>query len=312
MTHITGYLEMDNAPLLLSCSQVQWARGPVPVTVVLITLNEAHNLRRVFENLKGWAHSVLVVDSYSQDSTVDICLEFGVQVIQRKFDGFGHQWNFAIQDKFISAPWTMKLDPDEIITDGLKLSIQNAIYKNKADALFVKRQLFFMSSSLPVIQSILRVWKTGTCRFTDVMVNEHPIVQGKPLLVEGVLEHHDSPSLHHWFHKQNFYTTAEANNQANEWSLAAPPRLFGSRLERISWVKRNFWKIPFRYHILFVYNYIILGSCKAGYPGYVWAKLRSFVYWQWELKYYENTRSRHDQLIPPSWAGHPDARVQQY
>lgn len=303
---------MDNALISLSTSETRWSSGPVPVTVVLITLNEAHNLRRTFENLQGWAHSVLVVDSYSQDSTIDLCLEFGVRVIQRKFDGFGSQWNFAINSTGISTPWTMKLDPDEHVTNNLKKSISDAIKVDDADGLIIDLQLFFMGTPLPVKLHMLRVWRTGSCRFTDIPANEHAIVAGCIKSVGGIAEHHDSPNLHHWFHKQNFYTTTEANNQAKTWSLADKPRLFGSRLQRIAWIKRNFWRIPLRYQILFLYNYFILGAYKAGRPGYIWSRLRSFVYWQWELKYYEVTRTGRTQFIPPSGTGRPDPRVQQF
>ena len=44
------------------------------LTIVIITLNEAHNLNRFFETLKGWVSNVVVLDSYSSDNTVDICI----------------------------------------------------------------------------------------------------------------------------------------------------------------------------------------------------------------------------------------------
>lgn len=280
--------------------------------MVLITLNEAHNLRQIFENLQGWAHSVIVVDSYSQDSTIDICLEFGVCILQRKFDGFGSQWNFAIQNTGISTPWTMKLDPDELVTDALKSSIARMIIDNKFDGISFNRQLFFMGKPLPIIQKILRVWRTGQCKFTEVPVNEHPIVSGKIIHLNDILQHHDSPNLHHWFHKQNQYTSSEANNQTQEWRLAAKPNLFGNNLERIAWIKKVFWRIPFRYQILFFYNYFILGAYKAGRRGYYWSKLRSFVYWQWELKYFENKLTGRNQFTTITGPGRPDARVKQF
>jgi len=303
---------MDNAQTTLSVNKAEWFSGPVPLTVVLITLNEAHNLRRTFENLQGWAHSVIIVDSYSQDSTIDLCLEFGVRVVQRKFDGFGSHWNFAIQKTGISTPWTMKLDPDEIVTDQLKDSIAKAIAIDCCDGLSMDRQLYFIGEPLPIVQNILRVWKTGSCHFTDVPVNEHPFVSGDICHLNGILEHHDSPNLHHWFNKQNFYTTLEANNQAKLWALADKPNLFGTRLQRIAWIKRNFWKIPFRYQLLFLYNYFVLGSYKAGRAGLIWAKLRSFVYWQWEIKYYEISKSGRAQFVHQSEVGQPDPRVQQF
>ena len=42
-----------------------WQAGSVPVAVIMISLNEAHNMEGVLQNLKGWAREVFVVDSYS-------------------------------------------------------------------------------------------------------------------------------------------------------------------------------------------------------------------------------------------------------
>lgn len=104
-----------------------WQPGAAPVAVVMISLNEGHNLRAVCENLKGWAQEVFLVDSFSQDETVDIALEYGIHVVQRRFRGFGDQWNFALQELPISAPWTMKLDPDERLSDALKSNLIEAM-----------------------------------------------------------------------------------------------------------------------------------------------------------------------------------------
>jgi len=47
--------------------------------------------------------------------------------VQRRFRGFGDQWNFALRELPITAPWTMKLDPDERLSDTLKQEIASAI-----------------------------------------------------------------------------------------------------------------------------------------------------------------------------------------
>ena len=42
-----------------------WQPGIAPVAVVMISLNEGHNMEAVLENLRGWAQEVFLVDSYS-------------------------------------------------------------------------------------------------------------------------------------------------------------------------------------------------------------------------------------------------------
>lgn len=265
-------------------SAANWPRGSAPVAVIMITFNEEHNIEPVLNNLRGWAAEVFMVDSYSADGTVDTALKHGVPVVQREFSGFGDQWQFALNALPVTAPWTMKLDPDERLTDELKTSISEAIEDGGAEGLLVKRRLWFMGRPLPLTQELLRAWRTGSCQFTDVRVNEHPIVEGALRRVSGHLEHHDSPDLHSWVGKQNRYTTAEALARFHGEDLAAAPRLLGSKLERRMWVKRNLHKIPFRYQLLFFYHLIQVKPWISGGTGVMWARMRVWVYRMREAK----------------------------
>lgn len=289
-----------------------WQPGTAPVAVVMIALNEAHNMEAVLENLKGWAQQVILVDSYSSDGTVDIALSHGVQVVQRSFDGFGNQWNFAVNDLPITSPWTMKLDPDERLSDELKLEITAAIAADDSDGLSFDRRLSFMTRPLPVKHCLVRVWRTGRCRFTDVQVNEHPVVDGRIRHVAGDLEHHDSPDLDHWLDKQNKYTSAEAIAAYQGSRLADEPRLFGSALQRRMWVKKNYMKFPFRYLAMFLYHYLVMGAWRAGWVGYAWSRLRCDVYRLWEYKLREIRISGRLPLKRANGPGAPDPRVPQY
>ncbi len=266
-------------------------------------------MEAVLENLSGWAQEVFLVDSCSSDATVDIALRYGVHVVQRKFNGFGNQWNFALERLPITASWTMKLDPDERLTEGLKASIEESVARRDCTGFAFARRLWFMGRPLPVRQDVVRVWRTGHCRFTDVAVNEHPLVSGKVERIRGELEHHDSPDLHHWFDKQNRYTTAEAVRQYEGRPLAYAPKLFGSSLERRMWLKENFWRMPGRYLLLYLYHLVFLGAWHAGRVGFIWARLRVDVYRMWGYKYLEMRLLGRVPGRIPSSVGEPDPRV---
>jgi len=302
-------MSIDRESKTAPAEAAPWAAGSAPVAVVMISLNEAHNLEEVLRNLAGWAQQVFLVDSCSADDTVDIALRHGVQVVQRRFKGFGDQWNFAVNELPITAPWTMKLDPDERLTDALKASLQDLALNGQQAGIVVQRRLWFMGAVLPVEQDILRVWRTRTCRFTDVAVNEYPVVEGRLGRATGYLEHHDSPDLDHWLTKQNRYTTAEAIAQFEARALAAPPRFFGSALQRRMWLKRYFWRVPGRYVILFLYHLLVVGAWRAGRVGWIWARLRTEVYRMWEYKRYEMDLLGHVPARVPSHCGQRDERV---
>jgi hypothetical protein len=204
--------------------------------------------------------------------------------VQRKFIGFGDQWNFAMQELPITAPWTMKLDPDERVTPELAAAIRAALATPDYDGYTLDRRLWFMGAPMPVKQRILRIWRTNTCRFSNVLVNEHPLVEGKIGHILGILEHHDSPDLHHWFEKQNRYTTAEAKTAYEGRRLAAVPRPFGNSLERRMWLKSIYRRIPGRHILMFFYCYIFMGAYKSGRAGLTWAKLRVIYFKMIEFK----------------------------
>lgn len=288
-------------------------RGAAPLAVIMISLNEAHNMRDVLENLQGFAAEVFLVDSYSRDDTVDIALEYGVHIVQKPFKGFGDQWNFALDNLPVKSPWTMKLDPDERLSDTLKNSIREAL-KNEtgASGYEVSRRLWFMGKPLPVAHSLLRLWRTGQCRFSDVLVNEHPIVDGPISFLKGNLEHHDSPHLHHWLDKQNKYTTTEAIAAYRKDDLSDKPAFFGSKLQRRMWLKKNYSYLPFRHLLMFLYCWCVMGAWRAGYAGFVWARLRAFVYRMIEYKTKEITLTDKVYELAQPNLGKPDKRVKQY
>lgn len=300
---------MGESGLMNNNNAAIWKPGTAPVAVVMISLNEAHNMEAVLQNLAGWAQQVFLVDSCSADDTVSIALRHGVHVVQRRFKGFGDQWNFALNELPITASWTMKLDPDERLTEELKRQIEQSVKDDAYTAYRLPIHLYFMGARLPSVLRLTRLWRTGSVQFSDVKANEHAHSSGPEGELSAEIMHLDSPDLDHWLTKQNRYTTAEAISQFEGRALALPPRLFGTALERRMWLKRNFWKVPGRYGILFFYHLMVVGAWRAGRVGWVWARLRTEVYRMWEYKRFEMNRLGHVPVKIPAHPGAPDPRV---
>jgi glycosyltransferase involved in cell wall biosynthesis len=93
----------------------------LPLTVTIITLNEAENLPRALDSVR-WADDVVVVDSGSTDATCEIARAAGARVFVRKWEGYGQQKNFA-QDQ-ARHDWVLNLDADEAVSPELAASIR--------------------------------------------------------------------------------------------------------------------------------------------------------------------------------------------
>jgi len=97
------------------------------VSAVIITHNEERNIARCLASLRGVADEVVVVDSHSTDATQRICEEMGARCIQRTWDGYSPQRNFAVDAA--THDWVLAIDADEELSDALR----NSILKAKAE-----------------------------------------------------------------------------------------------------------------------------------------------------------------------------------
>ena len=79
--------------------------------------NEEHNIRRCLSSVT-WADEIVVVDSYSQDKTVEIVREFTDNVHQQEWLGYIGQKNFI--KNLASHPWILFVDADEEISPELR------------------------------------------------------------------------------------------------------------------------------------------------------------------------------------------------
>ena len=85
------------------------------ITPLLITFNEAPNIRRVLDKL-WWAPRIVVLDSGSTDATLDILRSYSdVEIVQRPFDSFADQCNFGLAQ--IRTDWVLSLDADYELSD---------------------------------------------------------------------------------------------------------------------------------------------------------------------------------------------------
>ena len=94
------------------------------LSVIIITKNEAANIRACIESV-AWADEIIVVDSGSNDGTVEICRELGAQVFVHDWPGFGAQKNRALD--YASKDWVLSLDADERVTPELRSEMEAAI-----------------------------------------------------------------------------------------------------------------------------------------------------------------------------------------
>lgn len=100
------------------------------LSLVVITFNEERNIRRCLESVAGLADEIVIVDSGSTDSTLQIAEEFSARIVQQKWLGYSEQKNSGNQ--LALHDWILSLDADEALSPDLKaeiIQIKNSGFK---------------------------------------------------------------------------------------------------------------------------------------------------------------------------------------
>lgn len=102
----------------------------IKISAVIISYNEEKYIGRCLESLQQVADEIIIVDSYSQDKTREICESHNVKFIEHEFEGYRQQKNWAMFQA--SNEIILSLDADECLSEELENSILNV--KNNWDA----------------------------------------------------------------------------------------------------------------------------------------------------------------------------------
>ena len=185
----------------------------MPLSVIIITKNEAASIRRCIESVK-WADEIIVVDSGSTDDTTNICRELGAKVsVTTDWPGFGPQKNRALD--LATHDWVLSLDADEWVTVELRNEILAALSSsNTVTAYRMPRLSSFCGTYLKHggwwPDHIVRLFRRDQARFSDDLVHERVIVNGAVATLKYHLMHESLRDLDQVLSKMNSYSTAGA------------------------------------------------------------------------------------------------------
>ncbi|MHB1116104.1 glycosyltransferase family 2 protein [Sideroxydans sp.] len=161
------------------------------LSVILITKNEAANIRACLESV-AWADERIVVDSGSSDDTVTIARSMGAQVYEHDWPGFGPQKNRALG--YATGDWVFSIDADERVTPELRAELEHAMRESGAEGYYCPRLSQFCGSFIHhsgwYPDYVLRLFKRGKGRFSDSLVHESVQLQGRCAKLRSPLLHY--------------------------------------------------------------------------------------------------------------------------
>lgn len=158
--------------------------NPNAISVIVITKNEAHDIRDCLESVRGWVNEIVVFDSGSSDGTQAICRELGAQVSETDWPGFGQQKQRALDAA--AGPWILSLDADERISPALRDEIVAAVTQSTVKLHQIPRESNYCGTWIHHSgwspDYVLRLFQKDAARFSRDLVHERIIpVEGLPI-----------------------------------------------------------------------------------------------------------------------------------
>jgi len=261
------------------------SKSLVPLTVIILTLNEERNLPYSLRSVVGWAREVIVLDSGSTDRTVEIGAELGARVEHHPFEGYASQRNFAL-DLDLETEWVLFLDADEILTPALKDEIEIVLAGNPGEnGFWINRRFIWMGRWVRrgyYPSWVLRLLRLGAARYEDRQVNEQVHLAGRAGFLQHDMLHEDRNGVLRWMEKHIRYAEQEARELMREnHDGEIPGRLLGTPAERKRWLRHEVWeRLPpvARPAMLFSYRFFLRGGFLDGLPGFTYHLLHDGFY----------------------------------
>jgi len=224
------------------------------ISALIISFNEIKHIENVIKNI-DFVDEIIVVDSFSNDGTFEKLQKLShVKTIQRKFNNFADQRNFALQQA--SFNWILFIDADERIPKKLKKEILSEITNPDGTAGFmIKRLYFFKQKRIRFsgfqTDTTYRLFKKGKVKYIeDKIVHELPEIDGSSKLLKNNMLHYCFNSSAHYQSKMEHYATLKAQELFNKGK------------------KTNVYHLYLRPIIKFITNYIFRLGFLDGKEGF--------------------------------------------
>jgi glycosyltransferase involved in cell wall biosynthesis len=214
------------------------------LSAIVITRNEAANISACLDSI-AFCDECIVVDSGSDDKTVEIATGKGARVVSRAWDGFGPQKNFALS--LASGDWVLSLDADERVSASLAAEIREAIDTNRADGYEMPRRSRFLGREMRHSgwspDYVLRLFRRGAAQFSDDLVHERIVCGGKIARLAQPLDHFPVLRLEDAISRMDRYSTAGARMLAIKGRRVS----FASGIAHGAWsfLRAYVWRLGF-------------------------------------------------------------------
>jgi len=235
------------------------------ITPVILTFNEAANIERTLDAL-SWATDIVVVDSGSNDETVNIARRYAqVRIFTRPFDTHANQWNYAITETGVKSDWILALDADYVLSDTFVDELRELAPPATTGSYWAAFEYWILGRPLrgSVYPPVRVLFRKSMARYEQDGHTQRLVAEGGTNTLANRIRHDDRKPLSHWIAAQARYAELEAHK------LAAAPSAELGVADRI---RKMVVVAPW---LVFLYVLFVRGTILDGRAGVYYALQRA-------------------------------------
>lgn len=185
------------------------------ISTLILTKNEEVHLRRCIESVVGISDEILVVDSFSEDRTAEICKDLGVTFYVHSWINYAEQFSYGV--KLASNPWILRIDADEYLDSDLILQIKKikeCCVSTDVKGYYFNRHMRFLGQQIKFgglfPSKVIRLFDKQFGHIEQRWMDEHIVLDGRSRVLGGKLIDDNLNSMSWWIAKHNSYASREA------------------------------------------------------------------------------------------------------
>jgi glycosyltransferase involved in cell wall biosynthesis len=180
------------------------------ISTIVITRNEECNIGRCLQSVSDVSDEIVVVDSHSDDRTVELARAHTDRVFVRDWEGYAKQKEFAVAQ--CRNEWILWVDADEEVSRELAKEIKGLDFA--ADGYHVPRKVWYLGRWIMHCGwypgYVLRLFRKSKGVFNDKPVHESVDLSGATRRLSGPLFHYPYRDIAHHLAKMNEFTSLAA------------------------------------------------------------------------------------------------------
>lgn len=184
----------------------------IDLSVCVPTKNSGETIDECLESIYDIANEINIIDSNSNDGTLDICKSYDTNIYQHEFSGFAELKRYAISKA--TSEWVLILDSDEVVSKTLRESIESTLPDTEAAAFEIKLQNRMFGEWVHFSQTKTCLVRREYAVVEESYVHEKVTVtseqRGDIDTIDGVIFHTTYKDTEEYLRKFQQYTALEA------------------------------------------------------------------------------------------------------